>query len=185
MPTIETAAVTAAVYAALHAAHMVGDHITQGHRDAEAKAAPRLGQLAAGVHPWTGWPACLRHVASYTTTQAAALLLVGLTVVPLGAAGAVAALTASAATHTVIDRRWIVRRIIQAKAAHEWPQGPYAIDQSLHTAALLVAAVLAATAGPAAAAATIAAGAALVGAALVVERRAAMAPARPVDPTRM
>lgn len=51
----------------------------------------------------------------------------------------------AAATHAIIDRRWIVRHIIAAKGGcPNWPDGPYLCDQSIHAAALLVAAVAAA-----------------------------------------
>jgi hypothetical protein len=53
----------------------------------------------------------------------------------------------SASTHAVIDRRWIVRRLIRAKGCQNWPEGPYLIDQSLHKGALLIASVVAATVG--------------------------------------
>jgi hypothetical protein len=187
MPTVETAATAAAVFAALYASHMVGDHIVQSARDAEAKAAPRPGQVNAGVHPWRGWPALVNHIFSYTAGQAVTLLFVALTVVPLTFPGAVAALAISASTHAVIDRRWLVWRIIHAKRAHEWEQGPYAVDQSLHIGVLLVAAVLAgAVTAAGGAVAVTAAGLALVAAAMAVEQlRARRAAGRAGDPTRL
>lgn len=78
MSTIATAALTAVAYAALYTGHQLGDHPVQLHRDGQAKGIPADDRLAAGTHPWTGWTACIRHVATYTATQAAALLLVGL-----------------------------------------------------------------------------------------------------------
>jgi len=169
MPTVATAAVTAATFVALYAGHQLGDHPVQRGADAAAKGAPAGGAAA----PWTGWAACLRHVATYSLTQAAALALVAVAA-PLTWSGVVAALVVSAATHAVIDRRWIVRSIIRAKGCADWAEGPYLIDQSLHMGALLLASVLAAvTAGAAAVGVVVAAALAVVGAGLAVERRVA------------
>ncbi len=186
MQTIAAAAVTAVAYAALYTGHHLGDHVVQFHRDGLAKAIPTDDRLAAGAHPWAGWGACARHVATYTATQAAALALVAL-VAPIGWAGAAAALTASAGSHAVIDRRWIVRALIRAKGCQDWADAPYLLDQSLHIGALLVAAVLAAAVtGPAGAAVVAAAAGALITAALLAERNLATAArARPGDPFRM
>ncbi|SEG89055.1 Protein of unknown function [Nonomuraea solani] len=171
MPSAATAAIAAVTFAALYAGHQVGDHVVQSDRAAIAKGVPDRERLAAGVSPWTGWGACLRHVAGYTATQAAALVLVGL-VAPLELTGMVIALIVSASTHAVIDRRWIVRRLIRLKGCHDWREGPYLIDQSLHVGAMLVAAVLGVAVPGAVGVVTVAiAAAALVGAALMTERR--------------
>jgi hypothetical protein len=168
---MSTAATAAFTFAALYASHQVGDHVVQSDWAATTKAAPSAEELAAGVPPWTGWSACLRHVASYTGTQAVALALVCV-VAPLGLAGIGAALLVSASTHAVIDRRWIVRRLIRAKRCHGWREGPYLIDQSLHMGALLVASVLGATVGGYMGVLAVAGAAvALVAAALAAERR--------------
>lgn len=97
-----TAGVTAAlVFAALFAAHGIGDVWVQRHRHALAKGAPdRHGQVA-----------CAIHVTTYTLTTTAAVLLVwGL---PLGThitwAGLAAGQAFSAITHYAIDRRWTLR----------------------------------------------------------------------------
>jgi hypothetical protein len=171
MPTVSTAAVTAVVFAALYAGHQLGDHVVQTNAAAMAKGAPTEDLLAAGVHPWHGWTACLRHVGTYTAAQAVALLLTSL-VAPLDWGGVTAALAVSASTHAVIDRRWIVRLLIRAKGCQAWPEAPYLIDQSLHVGALLVAAVAAAAVtGTGGALAVTAGAAALVAAALVAEKR--------------
>jgi hypothetical protein len=160
MATTATAAVAAATFAALYAGHHVGDHVVQGSRTAAAK----------GARGWTGWAACLAHVTTYTLTQAAALLIVS-AVAPLGLTGAVAALTMSAASHAVIDRRWPVRLLIRAKRCETWPEGPYLLDQSLHMGFLLICAVLAAAVErPAATAGVALVAAGLVGSALTTER---------------
>jgi Protein of unknown function (DUF3307) len=182
MATAGTAAVTAVAFIALYAGHQIGDHAIQTNTSAMCKGAPTSDLLAAGVHPWTGWSACLRHVGTYAFVQAAALAL-AFVVAPLGWHGIVAALAVSASTHAVIDRRWIVRLVIEAKGCHAWREAPYHIDQSLHVGALLVAAVLAAAVtNGRASSAVIAAAAALVGAALVAEKRlAAVAMLRTAD----
>jgi len=177
MPTVETAAVAAATYVALFAGHHLGDHPLQSPAAAAGKGAPSPAELARGAPPWRGWSWCLRHVVVYTAVQAVCLALLAL-VAPLGLTGALAALTVSAASHAVIDRRWLVQWFLAAKRADDWSEGPYLVDQSLHLGLLLVAAVAAASVrGTAGLAAVACAGAALVAAALVVERRRAHAAA--------
>lgn len=172
MGTATTAAVAAAVFVALYAGHQVGDHAVQSNAEAAAKGAPTGARLAAGSHPWQGWAACLRHVASYTATQAAALAVVAV-VAPVTLSGAGAGLAISASTHAVVDRRWIVRLLIRAKRCQDWREAPYLLDQSLHAGALLVAAVAAAVATGVGAAVVLGLSAGLVGAALAAERRIA------------
>ena len=171
-PTTATAATAAVVFAALLAGHMLGDHPVQSDHDAAGKGHPTDDLLAASVHPWAGWIHCLRHVVSYLACQGAALLLIGLGA-PLSFAGFLAALVSSGATHAVIDRRWIVRRILAAKGGCPgWPQASYFIDQSLHYAAMLVAAVAAARATTTTAATVVTgAGVLLVVGALAAEHR--------------
>lgn len=140
MPTTyDAAAVAAITWIALHAGHMVGDHIVQTPSQSAGKAAP----LRPGVHPWRGWNWCARHVAAYTACQA---FFIGMAafVVPMTPAGATAALLVSAATHAVIDRRWIVAAILRLKGCSDWQEGPYLVDQSLHLGCLFIAAVVAA-----------------------------------------
>jgi len=179
-PTIATAAITSVVFAGLLVGHMLGDHPVQSDNDATGKARPGDEQLAAGVHPFTGWPHCLRHVASYLACQAVALLLLTLAA-PLTLPGVAAALTVSGATHAVIDRRWLVRAILAAKGGCPgWPQASYWIDQSLHYAAMLAAAVAAVRATTGLSAAVVAAAAAtLIPACLVAEHHQARRAARP------
>lgn len=185
MATTQTAAVMAAAFAALFVGHQLGDHVVQSNATAQAKATPADDRLAAGAHPWTGWNACAWHAATTTLTQTGALAVAWLAA-PLTATGVGIALLASAVSHAVIDRRWMVQRIIRAKRCHDWVEAPYLIDQSLHHGAHLVAAVMAATV-------TTASGAVVVGlvlvaaivAALGVEgRRARTAAGRIGDPYR-
>jgi hypothetical protein len=168
-------AVTAVVFVALFAGHQVGDHIVQTNAAARAKGAPTADLLAAGVHPWRGWDFCLRHVSTYTLTQAVALVLVRVAT-PVTWTGVAAALAVSASTHAVIDRRWLVRFLARLKGCQDWREAPYLIDQSLHVGALLVAAVVGAVTVSGAAATSVGTCAAiLIGTALVVERRRATA----------
>jgi hypothetical protein len=162
----------AVLFVALYAGHQLGDHVVQSNASAMAKGAPTADLLAAGVHPWHGWAACLRHVASYTAVQAVALLLVA----PRDGYGIAAALAVSGSTHAVIDRRWLVRLLVRAKGCQGWAEGPYLIDQSLHTGALLVAAVVGAAVTAAGGVVAVAASAAgLIGAALLGEWRMSVA----------
>lgn len=162
------AATAAMTWIALYAGHQLGDHPFQRDVDARSKASPAPG---SGRHPWSGWGHCLFHVATYTATQAVALALVAL-VAPLTWYGSLAALTVSAFTHAVIDRRWIVAWVIDLKGGcPDWPNAGYAIDQALHLAALGIACVVAAVAVTApAAVAVVAVCTALVVAALATER---------------
>jgi hypothetical protein len=158
----------AVMFVALYAGHQLGDHVVQSNASAMAKGAPTPEMLAAGIPPWHGWAACLRHVGSYIAVQAAALFLV----VPFDWYGIAAALAVSGSTHAVIDRRWLVRLLVRAKGCQGWAEGPYLIDQSLHTGALLLAAVAgAAVTGTSGVVAVVACGAGIVCAALLAERR--------------
>lgn len=85
----------AALYAALTAAHEVGDYWVQQDADAVAKGAPdRTGALA-----------CARHVATYTATQALAVAATNRGLgLRLSWRRAAAGLALSAATHYIADR---------------------------------------------------------------------------------
>jgi hypothetical protein len=147
----------AALFAALYAAHQVGDHWVQTQHQATAKAA----------RGWAGRLACARHVATLTATKAAAVALVaavvGLAVHPAYVA---AGLAIDAASHYWADRRttlaalaaWMGRTLSPGKAdffylgaprpgrddAPHLGTGAYALDQSWHVGWLLVAALVAA-----------------------------------------
>ncbi|WP_344494553.1 DUF3307 domain-containing protein [Nonomuraea monospora] len=169
------------MFAALYAGHQLGDHVVQSNAVAAAKSVPDSEQLAAGMSPWTGWGACLRHVVGYTVTQAAALAVVCVAV-PLELISMATALMVSASTHAVIDRRWIVRQLIHIKKCHDWSEAPYLIDQSLHVGAMLIAVVLAVVVSDVVGLATVAVGTGiLVGAALTTEHRIAQARTRATD----
>jgi hypothetical protein len=138
----------AAAYAILTASHEIADHWVQIDAQAVAKGQPGPA----------GTKACAQHVATYTATQAVALLaankLLGLKLRPGRAA---AALAVSAATHYISDRqgghwrdpepRGVVR--LAAVTGHRgWlerdPGAGYLLDQSWHKGWLAVAALIAA-----------------------------------------
>ncbi|PBC72312.1 MULTISPECIES: hypothetical protein [unclassified Streptomyces] len=144
-----------AAYAALTAAHEVADHIVQVDEDAVDK----------GKEGAKGRVACLRHVASYTATQALALVAadrgLGLR---LNWRYATAGLLVSAVTHYAADRsggRWAedpekqpTTRMV--RAAHRarkggWltrdPQAGYRIDQAWHKGWIAIAAGVVAAGG--------------------------------------
>jgi hypothetical protein len=146
----------AAVFAALYAAHEVGDHWIQTPRQASGKG-------AAG---WAGrWP-CARHVAVLAAVKAAALgAMVTVTGLHLRPVAVVAALAADGASHYWADRRvtlqrlaaWLGRTLIPGKGefwhlgaprpghddAPHLGTGAYALDQSWHIGWLFTAALIA------------------------------------------
>lgn len=139
----------AAVFAALYAAHQVGDHWIQTQHQAEHK----------GVAGWVGRWACVKHVTSYTATGVVALaLLAGVTgwrptVVPL-----LVGLTVSAVSHYIADRRTPLFRLALATGSGRFwllgaPRpdrddnpslgtGAYALDQSWHVGWLFISALI-------------------------------------------
>ncbi|MFE9936342.1 transcriptional regulator [Streptomyces hirsutus] len=129
-----------AVYALLRVAADVADHWVQSDHQAQHKAKPGP----------EGHRALAGHVASYTATQAAALLIgnraLGLGLRPRNMA---AALALSGATHYLIDRRWPVRKVAEATGKGNFYQlggplgGAYLLDQATHHAAEACAAFLA------------------------------------------
>jgi len=153
------ALVFAASFATLYAAHMVADHWVQSDRSATRKGMTKDQARAAGLHPRAGQVACARHVASYTTVAALALaLLAWRTGLDLDLAHVAAGLALSALTHYWADRRYTLRRLCRLVGKERFyllgaPReghddnpslgtGGYALDQSLHIAALFLAALL-------------------------------------------
>jgi len=142
----------AATFAALYAAHRVGDEWIQTHHQACTK----------GADGWAGRRACAGHVASYTAAQAIALAAVRWgTGAPITSRRAAAALTVSAVSHYVADRREPLRRLAEAMQPR-FGKGDYyhlgeprpglddpptlgtgavALDQAWHVGWLLVAAL--------------------------------------------
>ncbi|MFG2002099.1 transcriptional regulator [Spirillospora sp. NPDC048911] len=146
----------AAVFAALYAAHEVGDHWAQTHAQA-------CGKGAAG---WSGRLMCGKHVAVLTVVKAAALMLAALVVdLPVNPLAVAAALAVDAVSHYWADRRttlvaladWLGRTVVPGKgdfARLGAPRpdrddnptlgtGAYALDQSWHIGWLFLAALLA------------------------------------------
>jgi hypothetical protein len=116
--------VTATVFLALLASHLLGDWVVQTDEQATTKT--------------RSWGALAGHVARYH------LIMAGLLLVPLVRDGwpawrALVTLAVSAATHAFIDRRWPVRSLLRVVgspgfATLEW--GVIAVDQALHLSIL-------------------------------------------------
>jgi len=125
--------VFASVFAALYAAHHVGDHWVQTHRQASMKSEPGK----------TGQWACFEHVFWLTVTKAAALALLWyVTRLPLGWTLA-PALLIDAASHYWADRRYTLHALAKRLGKTDFynlglPKaapcgtGAYALDQSWH-----------------------------------------------------
>ncbi|SRR6266568_5680101 len=150
-----SAALFAAAFAALYAAHQVADHWVQTPRQAADK----------GLPGWPGRLACARHVAALTVTAAAALAAVALvTGAPVRPLPAVLGLAANAVSHYAADRRgpllslagWLGATVMPGKGGF-WrlgaPRpgrddnpclgtGAYALDQSWHVGWLFIAALI-------------------------------------------
>ncbi|WUI00946.1 DUF3307 domain-containing protein [Spirillospora sp. NBC_00431] len=140
-----------AVFAALYAAHEVGDHWLQTHGQAAGK----------GARGWSGRLLCARHVAVLTAVKAAAVIAVTMVLaLPVNPVAVAVALAVDAVSHYWADRRftllaladWAGRTILPGKgefarlgdgAAAPTGTGAYALDQSWHIGWLAVAALLA------------------------------------------
>ena len=145
----DQAATFAAVFAALYAAHQVGDHWVQTDHDARHKGGPG----------WAGRRACASHVLSMTITKVVALvaltLVTGLDTSPLWIT---VALAVDAISHYWADRRTTLAQLAAALPvrgfyklgqpreghddAHHIGTGAYALDQSWHIGWLFVAALI-------------------------------------------
>lgn len=126
--------------AALTAAHQVADHWIQTDRQACTKGGRgRRAKLA-----------CAGHVATYTATQALALVGAAKWLgVPLSARWAAAGLVVSAGTHYFADRRGPLRRLAEATGHAPFYatntgglNGAYLLDQSFHSGWNFVAALI-------------------------------------------
>ncbi|MEU7092961.1 hypothetical protein [Kitasatospora aureofaciens] len=139
-------AATGAVWAVLSVAHNLADHVLgQTDHQAAHKGAPTPAEVADGANPRRGWAACLAHVGLYHAVLAGIYLLARLAVpLPSSPLGLTLGLLWSAATHAVLDRRWIVRLILERTGSPFFAtlqaggiSGPYLADQALHAGALL------------------------------------------------
>jgi hypothetical protein len=141
----------AGVFAALYAAHMVGDHWVQTHGQA-----CRKGQRDAD-----GVRHCLAHVVTLAGTKAVALIaLVLFTDVTLSPVWLVAGLVLDGASHFWADRRYTLEALagklrksefynLGKDTVHQFTPsgshlgtGAYALDQSWHIGWLFVAALV-------------------------------------------
>lgn len=143
------AAVFAAVFVALYAAHTVGDHWVQTGAQAAGK----------GAHSAAGRWACTRHVVTLTATKGAFLVAAVLVRdLPLTPAAVAAGLTVDAGSHWWADRRHTLAALAARlgktdfyalgapRAGHDdnpsLGTGAYALDQSWHIGWLFVAALI-------------------------------------------
>lgn len=148
--TTQSLAVFAAVFAALYAAHMVGDHWVQSDHDAAAKGRP----------DWAGRRACATRVLTMTLTKVIALvLLTVVTGMDTSPVWVVAGLGVDAVSHYWADRRTTLAHLAalipgkagffelgRPRAGHDdnpcIGTGAYALDQSWHIGWLFIAALI-------------------------------------------
>jgi hypothetical protein len=143
------AAAFAAVFAALYAAHQVGDHWVQTNWQAAAK----------GDRSWVGRRACAGHVLTLAATKVAFLAAVAIgTGLHLSLGWTAAGLGVDAVSHYWADRRFTLRRLAgrlgkrgfyalgAPRGGHDdnpsLGTGAYALDQSWHIGWLFVTALL-------------------------------------------
>jgi len=132
--------VTALNYAALRTAADLADHWIQTDRQARVK----------GTNGGDGRKACAAHVASYTATQAVALMAASrASGIRLNGRALTAALALSAVTHYVADRRTPLKRLadltgkgVFVRLADHGMNGAYCLDQAWHHTFEAVAAVV-------------------------------------------
>ncbi|MFI5839126.1 DUF3307 domain-containing protein [Catenuloplanes sp. NPDC051500] len=124
---------------ALIVGHQLGDHVMQTDHQAANKAGK--GRTAAG--------AMAGHLAAYHLTVGAVLAVTAWAMhLQLTWLGVVAGLLFSVVTHAILDRRAVVRLVLQHTGSREFADqtspvcGMYVADQSLHWACLLVSALL-------------------------------------------
>jgi Protein of unknown function (DUF3307) len=131
----------AALFVLLYVGHLLGDYVVQTDRQATRKVAHALH-----CTPWQSWAYNQLHVTTYTAAIATTIIVsaaLGGFSERLGGIPAWAWLTAAAlswVTHSLIDRRWPVERLMVATGS-----GPFInrgglayVDQALHLAVLLV-----------------------------------------------
>ncbi|MCL2581012.1 MAG: DUF3307 domain-containing protein [Streptosporangiales bacterium] len=124
------------VFIALFAGHQVGDFWIQRDTDARNK----------GLPGWKGRRACAIHVATYTLTQAYALVIAATVLaVPLDWQHVAPGLAVSAVTHYAADRRalpgWLAGKLGKARY---WAtgEGQLALDQAWHYGSIFAAALV-------------------------------------------
>jgi hypothetical protein len=129
----------AALFALLYVGHLVGDYVVQ----TDAMAAHKVA--GAPVPLLRSWLANQRHVAGYSLTIAATVLVSGALGGFLATLGAVPwwrwlAAAANWVAHSVIDRRWPVRWLMEATGSGPFYAngGAPHVDQTLHLLTLLI-----------------------------------------------
>jgi hypothetical protein len=126
----------AAIFAALYVAHQIADYWVQTDWQARTKAQPGT----------TGHLACALHVTTYTATLAIILAWVAYRIdVDLSFARVFMALSASAVTHYIADRRTPLRRLaIASHHSKAWLDsgGLALVDQAWHMGWLGIAALI-------------------------------------------
>lgn len=125
----------ASAFALLYVGHLLADYPGQ----TDHQAAHKADRTAAG------WRANLTHAATHVllcalTLAAGAALLDDM---PLTVARTAVALAWVGVTHSVIDRRWIVRRWMETTGQREFLAhgGAAHVDQAAHIGALAIAAL--------------------------------------------
>ncbi|ANY10637.1 hypothetical protein [Pseudonocardia sp. HH130630-07] len=139
-----------AVLAMLWATHNSGDHVVQTDVQAANKADTRPGPYVdedGARRP--GWiQAMAGHVGGYTAVQVAGLVALRAVGIRPTLGSTVAAVTWSAATHAILDRRTPVTAVLRRVGAPRFAAltspicGGYLADQALHHAALTISALL-------------------------------------------
>ncbi|WP_274919442.1 transcriptional regulator [Streptomyces sp. WZ-12] len=139
----------ASVYALMRMGADLGDHWIQSHHQAVTKGQHDEND---GQSSRAGRIACTAHVATYTATQALALLagsrVLGLRLKPSRVA---AALALSAGTHWWADRRIHLKAVAEAIGKGDFYNlggplgGNYALDQAFHHTVETIAAAIAAS----------------------------------------
>lgn len=135
-----SAVVFAAGLATMYAAHQVADHVF-GQTDSQA-----ANKAKAGV---VGWSAIMGHVLQYHLVMIAMLFVTFNALnLPITVLGFILAITFSAATHAILDRRWPVKWILEHTGSPEFAKmqqplcGMYLADQGLHWFCLWISALL-------------------------------------------
>lgn len=131
-----------ATFAGLYAAHAVGDHWVQTHRQAVGKGMRGRGDVVRRSQLL-----CARHVLSLAVTKAVVLLVVAVaTGLDLGVWPMAIGLGVDAISHYWADRREPLIALATRLGKGGWlardPEAGYKLDQSWHVGWLLVAALI-------------------------------------------
>ncbi|MFL4496522.1 DUF3307 domain-containing protein [Streptomyces sp. VTCC 41912] len=139
MHTLETLtrlAVFASGFVALFAAHHAADYLLQSDTQSERKAGwDELDKRGALVRHHHGWGANQMHAATHSIAELVALVILAAVVhLPLSVTGTALAVGWNHLTHSIIDRRWIVRAWMANTGSAEFIHrgGMPLVDQSMH-----------------------------------------------------